>query len=369
MNSVFAALVLGQSRFREENALRTVLPNDAVIYVQELAAPTVSFQVFVANANTPDSPATYGYRHLLEHIIARSLPGHDLIIESAGGALDAQTTRDYVKFEWNLPPEKVGLAVSAMRRFLDWKSVTKEEIARESAIIGHEVDLQEASAIEAKEAWDAIFEEQGLSMIGDSASCSKATPEQLTTLWKKMVIGSQIVVSVAGPVDKNALSLEVKKEIQGYPKGTQKQWASRSISGSYGTKKSAAIVVPPIGTPGSISSLVAAFGASGRLSRSFAVLGPSARPSVALIGTSDPAEEIAKELKDEDPATAFRFGKSYLYAWIQSNLATPSKSANFYGQLFTAGLSQHPRKLWEQVEYADYSQFLNYWRQIQAVAK
>jgi len=361
--------VLGQARFREENALRTVLANDSVIYVQQLPAPLVTIQLLVANANNPDSAAIFGYRHLLEHIIARSVPGHDVLIQSSGGALDAATSRDNVRFEWRVPPSLVPVVISTMRKFLDWKTVTPAEIARESAIIGHELALQDSVAKATNEAWKVVFEEQGLSMMGDKETCSKATPEQLTSLWKKLTVGGQIVVSVAGPVDKVAITKLIRTELEGFPKGPVKFWSPRTISGSFGTKQLAAIVVPPISTPGAISALVAAFGASARLSRPFLSYTPSARPGVALLGSQDEAEEIAKVLKDEDPVVAFRTGKAYLYAWIKGEVANPTKSTVFHGTLLNAGLSQRPSKLWEQVELADYSQFLNYWRQIQAVAK
>lgn len=349
--------------------MRTVLANDSVIYVQQMQAPLVTFQLLVANANNPDSAPIYGYRHLIEHIIARSVPGHDVLIQSSGGALDAATSRDIVRFEWRVPPGLVPVVVSTMRKFLDWKTVTQAEIARESAIIGHELALQDSVANSTAEAWNAVFEEQGLSMMGDKESCSKATPEQLTSLWKKITVGSQIVVSVAGPVDKVALTKLVRNELEGFPRGPVKSWPSRTISGSYGTKQLAAIVVPPIGSPGAISALAAALGASARLSRPFFSYTPSARPGVALLGSLDEAEEIAKVLKEEDPAVAYRTGKAYLYAWIKGEVGNPTKSATFNGTLLSAGLSQRPSKLWEQVEYADYAQFLNYWRQIQAVAK
>lgn len=361
--------MLGQSRFREENALRTVLANDAAIFVQQVPSNLVVLQLFVSNANSPDTAATFGYRHLLEHIIARSVPGHDVLIETSGGALDAATTRDTIKFEWRVPAALLPVAVSTMRKFLDWNRVTKEEIDREAAIIGHEVNLQDVIARSSIEAWDSIFELQGLSMAGSAESCGKATPEQLTSLWKKLTVGSQVVVSVAGPVNKVDITGLIRPALEGLAKGAPKQWPTRTISGSYGTKQLAAIVVPPVGTTGFVAALVAAFGASARLSRPFFTYTPSARPGVALLGSLDPAEEIAKVLKDEDPATAFRVGKATMYAWIRGEISNPSKSATFYGTLLSAGLSQRPAKLWEQVEYADYPTFLNYWRQIQAVAK
>ena len=346
-----------------------MLPNDAVVYVQKASSPLVSIQIFVTNANAPDTAATYGYRHLLEHLIAMSVPGHDIVVETAGGSLDAATTRDTIRFEWNVPPSLVPTVASTMRKFLEWKNTTPAEIQREAEIIRHEVALQDGNARSAKEAWDAVFEDQAISMLGDAESCLKATPSQLVTLWKKLTVGSQIVVSVIGPVDLSGTAKLIRTEIEGLPKGGPKQWLSRSINGSYGTKQTAAIVVPPIGSSGSVSALIAAFGASGKLSRPFVTYTPSARPSVVLLGSQDPAEEIGKSLKDEDPAVAFRYGQAYLYAWIRNQLATPSRSATFHGTLLSAGLSQRPSKLWDQVEYADYQQFLNYWRQIQAVAK
>jgi hypothetical protein len=213
-----------------------VLPNDAVVYVQKASSPLVSIQIFVANANAPDTAATYGYRHLLEHIIARSVPGHDIVVETAGGSLDAATTRDTIRFEWNVPPSLVPTVASTMRKFLEWKNTTPAEIQREAEIIRHEVALQDGNARSAKEAWDAVFEDQAISMLGDAESCLKATPSQLVTLWKKLTVGSQIVVSVIGPVDLSGTAKLIRTEIEGLPKGGPKQWLSRSINGSYGTK-------------------------------------------------------------------------------------------------------------------------------------
>ena len=70
-------LTLAGTQYRESDQLKTLLPNGSVIFCEWREAPYVSVQLILSNRDLPDQSTNYGYRHLIEHIAARSIEKHD----------------------------------------------------------------------------------------------------------------------------------------------------------------------------------------------------------------------------------------------------------------------------------------------------
>jgi len=77
-------------------------------------------------------------------------PRHDFEIESSGGFLFASTSRDWLKFEWRLPPDKINLAFKGMSHLLKDCGASEATIKRESIAIAHELDLASSTEIASK---------------------------------------------------------------------------------------------------------------------------------------------------------------------------------------------------------------------------
>jgi hypothetical protein len=363
------ATVLGTQLYRESDQLKTFLPNGSIVFCENRRAPYVSVQLILSNRDFPDQRSNYGYRHLLEHIAARSIKGHDYDLETSGGFLFASTSRDWLKFEWRVVPEKLGIAYKGISRILKDCGANEESIKRESLAIKHELALATSIETSSKDAWAAIYGESGLDPVGSEESVKTATPADLVSLWQRMTKGSNVVVSACGPLDPKTFTANAKDILSGLVTSKPGKIPTRAIEGSYGSRAIVAVPVPPFPTKGSINALVAAFGLAGRLNRPFVVYTPSLQPGVALIGSNDPFQSIKEVAEAEDPATIFALGRTTATQWLRAKAYSVEGSAEFNGTLLSLSPTLRPAKLSNEFELASYVEFKRYWDLIREVAK
>jgi hypothetical protein len=357
------------SQYQESNQLKTMLPNGSVIYCERREAPYVSVQLILSNRDTPDLASNYGYRHLLEHIAARSINGHDFEIETAGGFLYASTSRDWLKFEWRVPSSQLVLAYKGIAQLLKDCGATEDAIKRESVAISREIDLSSNNEIASRSAWTSIYGANGLDPLGSKDSVKSAKATDLNDIWRRLTKGSNIVISACGTLDNKSFTESCKELLSGVATSKPGPISNRAIDGSYGAPGFVAVPVPSIGTKQGINALVAAFGLAGRLNRPFVTYTPSLRPGLALVGTVDPYESIKAVADVEDPVTIFSLGRVNGMEWIRSRLSTPEGSAEFNGTLLSLSPTLRPSKLYESFELATYSDFKRSWDLIKGVAK
>jgi hypothetical protein len=353
----------------ESNQLRTILSNDAVIWCESRKSPTVSIQLFLSNRGLPDTPETFGYRHLLEHIAARSIPGHDQAVESQGGIFEASTSRDWMNFEWKVPVDKVSLAWRGITTLLGGFRISDEDIQRESAAIKHELMLLKQDSLYSTEAWTSLFGSNGISPAGDFSTISKATPAELKRIWAEITQSNRVVISVSGTADVTATTATAKGILMELKPGANARWNQRSVQGAYGHKDRVALPVASLETPSGVATLMLAFAVVGKLGQPFAIYTPSARTGAIVIGSYQPNESILDTIKNDDAASLFQYGQAYMRGWLLSKQSSASESAYFNGVLLTLSPALRPKKLGEMVDYASYSEFSRALNQLKAVAK
>ena len=362
-------LTLVSTQYQESDQLKTMLSNGSIIYCEKRPAPYVSVQLILSNREIPDQPNTYGYRHLLEHIVARSIPGHDFEIETAGGFLFASTSRDWLKFEWRLPPDKIGLAFAGMSRFLANCGATDAAIKREASAITKEIALSSTNELASRKAWDSVYGANGEDPVGSPESVSGAKASDLIDLWRQITRGSNVVISACGDLDQKTFTSSCREILSGLVTSKPGPVLGRSIDGSFGIPTLIAVPIPAINTKQGTNALVAAFGLAGRLNRPFVTYTPSIRPGLALVGTTDPYDSIKQVVDVEDPATIFALGRINAIEWIKSRIATPEGAAEFNGTLLSLSPTLRPVKIAESIELATYSEFQRSWGLIKGVAK
>lgn len=362
-------LLMTTQHYRESNQLKTYLPNGATIFCESRPSSYVAVELILSNRDTPDLPTTYGYRHLLEHISARSIPGHDAEIEKAGGFLLASTSRDWMRFEWRLTPENLALAFKGIGQLLKSSGATEEGIKRESIAIGHELDLSTTVELTSRSAWREVYGADGIDPLGTLESTSAARVEDLDALWHKMTKGGNVVIAASGPLDQKSFTLACRDLLSGLPLSKPAPAAPRSISGTYGENSVVAVPIPSITTKASANALVAVFGLAGRLNRPFVTYTISDRPGLALVGSSDPFESVKKITDSEDPAVIFNVGRTNALRWLDSRLATPEGSAELNGTLLCISPSLRPSKIAENIQFASFAEFQRTWDLIKGVVK
>ncbi len=362
-------IALASPQYQESDQLKTLLPNGAVIFCEKRESPFVSVQLILSNRDFPDLPSNYGYRHLIEHIAARSIPGHDLEIESSGGFLFCSTSRDWMRFEWRLPPDKLSLAYKGIGQLLKDCGATEDLIKRESILVGREVDLASTPEIASKQAWKSVYGAEGIDPVGNKESVSGAKPDDLRGLWRQMTRGSNVVISACGTLDQKLFTSSCKDLLSGLMTSKPGPIATRAIDGSFGAAGMVGVPIPSITTKQGVNALVAAFGLAGRLNRPFITYTPSIRSGMALVGTTDPYDSIKQVVDVEDPAIIFILGRINAIEWVKSRLSTPDGAAEFNGTLLSLSPSLRPAKLIESIELASYAGFLRTWSLIKGVAQ
>jgi hypothetical protein len=357
------------TQYQESIQLKTMLTNGSIIFCERREAPYVSVQLILSNRDFPDQANNYGYRHLLEHIAARAIKNHDLEIESSGGFLYASTSRDWLKFEWRLPPDQIALSYKGIAALLKDCGATEEAIKRESIAISREIELSATNEIASRQAWQAVYGAEGLDPLGSKESVQAARPSDLIDIWRKLTRGSNIVISACGTLDPKSFTASCRDLLSGVVTSKPGPVLNRPIDGSYGVPGFVALPIPSIATKQGANALVAAFGLAGRLNRPFVTYTPSLRPGLAMIGTADPYESIKDIANSEDPALTFTLGRINAMQWIRSKLATPEGSAEFNGELLSLSPTLRPAKLSESFELATFSEFKRSWDLIRGVAK
>ena len=357
-----------QQHYSESDLLKTPLSNGATIICEKRESKVVCVDLMLSNRDTIDTPATYGYRHLLEHIVASSIPGHDREIEKVGGVLLASTGRDWMQFEWRVPADQVALAFRGIDRMLRDCGATEDNIRRESLAIGHEIDLMNSSQLLSRQAWKSVYGEEGLDPLGTKDSASTAKPEDLAALWKKMTRGSNVVISACGNLDIRAFTTSCKAILSGLATSKATPFKTRAIDGSFGARGSVAVPIPPLAASSDAASaaLVAAFGLTTRLNVPFITYTPSDRGGLAIVGTLDPFESVKDVLEKEDPAIIFSLGRIGALLWLDSKLSTPEGAAELNGQFLSLAPSFRPQKLADNIRYTD---FLRNWNLMKEVAR
>lgn len=357
------------SQYQESNQLKTMLSNGSIVFCERREAPYVSVQLILSNRDFPDSANNYGYRHLIEHIAARSIPGHDQEIETAGGFLFASTSRDWLRFEWRLPANSLNLAYKGIGKLLKDCGASDEAIKREAIAISRELDLSTTSELTSRKAWNAVYGNEGIDPQGSKESVATAKAGDLNDIWRKLTKGSNIVVSACGPLDQKAFTSSCSDLLSGVVTSKAGPIPSRSIDGSFGAPGFVAVPIPPVDTKQGVNALVAAFGLAGRLNRPFVTYTPSIRPGLAIVGSVDPFESIKAVSDIEDPVTIFTLGRINAMDWIRGRLSTPEGSAEFNGTLLSLSPSLRPSKISQSIEVATFADFKRSWDLIKGVAK
>ena len=354
-------LTLVGTQYQESNQVKTLMPNGSIIFCEKREAPYVSVRLILSNRDTPDQASNYGYRHLLEHIAARSIQGHDLEIETGGGFLFASTSRDWLKFEWRLPPNKLGLSFKGISHLLKDCGATDEGIKREAVAIGHELDLSSTNELASRKAWDSVYGESGLDPLGSKESVRTAEAADLQDIWRRITLGKNVVISACGSMDTKTFTETCKDLLSGLATVKPVPVASRTVDGSYGTQTMIGVPVPSIATKQGVDALVAAFGLAGRLNRPFVTYTPSLRPGLALVGSTDQYDSIKQIVDVEDPAMIFYLGRMNALQWVRAKLSTPESSAEFNGTLLSLSPVLRPVKVSEMIELASFADFQRSW--------
>lgn len=324
--------------------LRTILPNDAAIYVERMPGqPLLSIQLFAGTKYAPETPTTHGFRHLLEHLLAKGPDGDlDKRLESKGAFMDAGTLRDAMRFSISVAPDQLELGLSAVRDLLKPLQTTQQAIDRESKIIEQELALSSDTLDLVNSAWSQAYGDEGLDPQGDMQTIHTATPETLAELQQRQFAPSALALVIVGDVDVDQTTKQAKELFKmpedNYKTGPLAQrsvgHAGRTDSDGFGEARAA--LTKPFGGIDTASKLAFAFAIAVDLDGAFVSYTPSMQNSLVTLGRTDQTSGVGLLIDGLELQEAYSYlprGRALAAKWLRLQLERPDTCAYLKGLL------------------------------------
>ncbi len=363
------ALALSVALLNQEQParLRTICRIGAAVLVERMAdEPMVSVQLWASSRSVPETPKTHGWRHLLEHLMAKGVSGQvDFKLESEGGYLRAQTLRDAMVFEINVPPKELKLAVSSILDILKPLQASEESIASEVRIMREEFATSEESSKLSRGAWSAAFAEHGLDPNGSLEVMSTATLKDLRALQSNHFYPENLVLTIAGPIDIKQTT-ELAVEAIGMKQGAIRTPVPERPAGKPGRVEVSAIgegraaIVDTFDAPKTVGALAFALAVGSKLEGAFVTYTPTTNRGLILLAQTEKSSGAGiaiDEVTDSDWGTLYATGKLLARRWVQRYLGSASGVAFIRGLLLAQNHGSRPEQMLRTIDNLTLEQF------------
>ena len=296
-------------------------------------------QAAIANPGG-DREAEYGYRHLLEHLVAAREPELDRQLETVGGTIGASTGRDLMRFWVSVPPSDLAMGLNAMKALLKPITLRADDVAQERTILAREIGMLTAEERGSVRAWEAIYGADGRDPIGVSASFADATAEGLERLWRGMLVGPRLSLFASGPLDLDSTVDRLERLARTFPDGPAPEWSGRTpvVAGSAGAG-AFALAVGSVDQRTTLATLATALALASEVEGSSVTYTPSPRDGVVLLQNPAASDELRRVVHRGDTGLRNR-SLNLARRWIANRLDDAEGSSELRATLaaFRAGL-------------------------------
>jgi predicted Zn-dependent peptidase len=200
----------GGSRVR-----RTVLPSGVRILSEDVPgsqSATVGFWVAVGSRD--EVPVTYGSTHFLEHLLfkgttARTALDIAVAFDEVGGEHNALTAKEHTCYYAKVRDRDLPMAVTVLADMFTSSLLDPEEFESERGVILEELAMadDDPSDVVSESFFEAVFGEHplGRPIGGNPAAISAVTREAVWEHYRANYRAQDLVITVAGAVDHDAL--------------------------------------------------------------------------------------------------------------------------------------------------------------------
>ncbi len=348
------ALTLAEAPIDQPQRLRTVLPNGAVLLVeQQPRAKALSVQLFLGAR----AGGSFADRHLLEHLMAVGDGTLDTRLESEGGFLRAQTLRETTVYSLDVPTGKLDLALFALSSLLKAHTWPQERLAKEIGVIKLEERSRGSTARLSEAAWRKAYGNQGSSAFEFESPTSQGITDLLTTT----LIPANIAIVVSGNVEIDPTTAKIKQlwaetDEAKLPPLTPRTPETGGTVEVNAHGSAVAVAVPTFRSPTTAATLSAALALAADVSASFVTYTPSSNAGLVILGTTDQVDLRAIVAKAR-PEPLFTQAKYMAHRWVEQRLAGPDHGGFWRGMLFVQERDLRPETLGENIEAMTFEQF------------
>lgn len=223
---------------------KTILSNGLTLLVKkEPDARTAAIEVFIRVGAAQEDESTAGIGHLLAGSLLAGTQGRSprklaQLVSEVGGNFHAVWQWDYIEIYAVTLPELCGDAISLLSECVRSPSFDPDAIDRaRSAVLRQTLaskDNQYSAAYSALVAQVHKGNRYGRPYLGSPDVIRGITRAQLEAFYRKHVIPSSIVISVAGNVDPMRISRTVEARFGGMDYTPQRPAAAQYSPGAYG---------------------------------------------------------------------------------------------------------------------------------------
>jgi len=207
-----------------------VLNNGLTIIVRRIPSPVVSVQGLVRTGSVYEGRCLGGgLSHLLEHLVAggscerRSEADNRDMLQRLGGNSNAFTSNDSTVFFVNTTTDHLDEAANLVTGWLYGAKITPEEYAREYEVVQRELekDLGEADWVfyQMTQRVRYLFHPAGIPVVGYQAVIQGLSRDDVYAYYKYAYVPQNMVFSVAGNVDPEAMVAAIRKYSVGVQPG------------------------------------------------------------------------------------------------------------------------------------------------------
>lgn len=345
---ILASSLLAQTSLQTTKLV--TLPNGARIYCETIKGSSrCSVQLFASSKGVVDTTGTLGWRHLLEHLAAKSPSGDlDQRLEQHGLVLLADTTREMMTFSIDCPAEQSEFAIRNLVEVLQPISITAEALAREKLILGHEIALRSTPGWRSARVWRDFMGDSWLDPMGTTSSIATATVDDILRLQKAHFAPNQLIFVVTGGINLDKTVEACKLAIGSLPNVKTATFdAGKAVDPVFPSVTCASVSI----RAGSLldPTTCAKFGVGLALSQNITgtefIYSPSFHESVMTIYSPD--DRLSAQIKDLVPGNV-RAAKALASGWFESAMNSPSE----LGRLRALSLFSDPPINLEQVREA-----------------
>ncbi|MCE9557674.1 MAG: insulinase family protein [Armatimonadetes bacterium] len=352
----------------DSTRLREVLPTGATVFAESLpGTKLVSLQIIGSARGAQDTKATHGYRHLLEHLMARGFKeDSDKKLEVEGLYLRATTFRDTMQFRVDCYPSQAPIVIAVFQDMLAGLRATPERILKESQIIREEIALISESRKQNREVWTQAYGDARLDPLGDPDLIATATPKSLADLQRTHFCGANLVVTVTGNVKVDEgilLAKRIAASAPTYP-AAELNWMEfstpKAARVSSGEMTTIGIPVGGFQEPKTVARAAAAFALAGLAQGNVSFM-PTLKHG--LVSVTMLQNEQTRAAFSNSPAAALEVGRLQLRRWMQKQISEPGRDGALRGSLLSFAPFYRPEGFLDGVQELKLAQFTEAWEE------
>ncbi|HEY4706538.1 MAG TPA: pitrilysin family protein [Thermodesulfobacteriota bacterium] len=207
---------------------RTVLDNGLTVVIEEeRSAPVVSMQMWVKVGSADETKKIAGISHVFEHMLFKGTKTKPVgqianMVESVGGDINAYTSFDNTVFHLTIPSRHFSTGLDVISDAVQNSSMDPDELKKELEVVLEELRMNEDNP--GRRLFKSILgaaygvHPYGRPVIGYVETVSAFTRKDIMDFYKKWYVPNNMVLVIAGDVDRDETVRAVKAAFKGFKK-------------------------------------------------------------------------------------------------------------------------------------------------------